>query len=87
VVLDPEIRPIPSSDPAFARAAQDALTELKSSEWADQRLGHALAAELRPAYPNVVVRPMERIAGVVDVLDVWYIFRDGTDTPNNPASV
>ena len=89
-MLDPVIRPIPSSDAAFARAADAALTELADSDRADQQLGPALVAALRPAYPNVVVRPIERQAGGVPDLDVWYAFRDGdgrADEGSGPGAI
>ena len=85
-MLDPLVRPIPSSDADFVRAAENALARLLAAGWADDRLGPGLATELRDRYPTVVVRQMDRLAAIVENRVVWYVFRDGDGHDEVPAS-
>ena len=76
-MLEPAVRPIPSSDDDFSAAAAGALARARAAGLMDIRLGMALVSELKKSYPNVVARQMEPLAAIGELGSVWYVFRDG----------
>ena len=76
-MLEPAVRPIPSSDDDFSAAAAGALARARAAGLMDIRLGMALVSELKKSYPNVVARQMEPLAAIGEPGSVWYVFRDG----------
>ena len=70
-----EIHSIPKTDRVFRDAAFAALDGMDPRTPVDN-VAAAIAARLRPTYPDVVVHRQGPEARILDV-DVWYVYRDG----------